>query len=731
MARIVQFQTNFSVGELDPLLKARTDLEQYQNALETAKNVLVQPQGGVRRRNGLKFIHDFGASFTDFKLIPFEYSSTDSYMLVFVNLRMYVFKDGVLQTNINGSGNDYATTTITAAMLDELNYTQAVDTLIVVHEDLEPQRIVRNSDTSWTVGALPISFIPQYAYAVDFHNPTFTITPSDISGNITITASSVTTDNGIAQAGGADTITLKAATSYSSDDEPNGMFIEITSGTGSGQTRHVEDYVASTKVLTVYPAWDTAPDATSHYEIKAFKPAAVGEYLNVLSGFGRARYTEYVSDTEMKAYVEVPFFDTDPIASGDWESEHGWEDTWSATRGWPRSATFHEGRLYFGGAKSRTNTIWGSRVIDYYNFNPGSALDDDAVEATINTNQLNIITHMFSGPELQIFTTGGEFVVGQSANSPITPSTLLVKPQTRLGSKTGVPIEDLNGATIFVQRQGKSIVSFQFRDTVAAYQTQALSVLSSHLVRQPVDLAVRRATSTDETDRLFLVNNDGTMAVYSILAAQNVIAPSEFVTDGSFIACAVEIDKAFVIVKRTVNGTDKYYLELFSEDLTTDSAKSGGAAASVTMDHLEAKEVRVIRDGVIEPAQTVPASPYTVTFETASTSSYEVGLDFDVEIKTMPAEPRLAQGTIQGTKKRILQIDAIVYETQNMNINGKEVAFRQFGVGVLDTAVQAFTGTKTVSGVLGFTSTGQITITQSAPQKLTLLGLEYRMSVGN
>jgi hypothetical protein len=451
----------------------------------------------------------------------------------------------------------------------------------------------------------------------------------------------------------------------------------------------------------------------------------------VLNGFGRARYTEYVSDTEMKAYVEVPFFDTDPIASGDWESEHGWEDTWSATRGWPRSATFHEGRLYFGGAKSRPNTIWGSRVIDYFNFNPGSALDDDAVEATINTNQLNIITHMFSGPELQIFTTGGEFVVSQSANSPITPSTLLVKPQTRLGSKTGVPIEDLNGATIFVQRQGKSIVSFQFQDTVAAYQTQALSVLSSHLVRQPVDLAVRRATSTDETDRLFLVNNDGTMAVYSILAAQNVIAPSEFVTDGSFIACAVEIDKAFVIVKRTVNGTDKYYLELFSEDLTTDSAKSGGAAASVTMDHLEAKEVQVIRDGVIEPAQTVPASPYTVTFETASTSSYEVGLDFDVEIKTMPAEPRLAQGTIQGTKKRILQIDAIVYETQNMNINGKEVAFRQFGVGVLDTAVQAFTGTKTVSGVLGFTSTGQITITQSAPQKMTLLGLEYRMSVGN
>ena len=58
--RVTQFQTNFSVGELDPLLRARTDLQQYQNALEEATNVIVQPQGGVRRRDGLQFITNFG-----------------------------------------------------------------------------------------------------------------------------------------------------------------------------------------------------------------------------------------------------------------------------------------------------------------------------------------------------------------------------------------------------------------------------------------------------------------------------------------------------------------------------------------------------------------------------------------------------------------------------------------------------------------------------------------------
>jgi hypothetical protein len=844
MARIVQFQTNFSVGELDPLLRARTDLQQYQNALESAENVTIQPQGGAKRRAGLEFIYNFGSSFTSFKLIPFEYSVNDSYLLVVVTGRIYVFKNGVLQTNINGSGNDYITASaITAGIIDQLNYIQAVDTLILVHEDLEPQRLLRNSDTDWTVGVLPLTFIPKHAYVLDTHEPTFTITPSGIEGNITITASSVTTDNGTAQAGGIDTITLKSATSFTSDDQPNGMFIEITAGTGSGQTRHVEDYVASTKVLTVYPDWNTAPDATSQYEIKAFKPAAVDEYLNVVNGFGRARYVEYVSDTQMKAYVEVPFFDTGAIAAGDWESEHGYEDVWSAVRGWPRSAAFHEGRLYFGGSSSRPNTVWGSKVIDYFNFDVGTGLDDESVEATINTNQLNVITTLNPGPDLQIFTTAGEFVVSQLGNEPVTPTNFLVKPQSRIGSRPGVPIEDLKGSTIFVQRQGKSLMSFQFSDTTSSYSASNLSVFSSHLLKGPVDMSIRRATSTDETDRLFLVNgDDGSMTVYSVLQEQNVVAPSKFTTDGDFIAIANEIAETYTIVKRTVlpyatctitvsdaanivdnetivltdnagvsttftavTGTPStnfqfqvggvltndqvadnlatainsvsafdapnpaaavvtvtrtvsgdnnltvtssdnvrltktdftapddtnYYLEKFDEDLTLDSAVIGGAVSSVNMDHLAGKSVEVIRDGIVEPSQVVPISPFTVAFGTAASSSCQVGLNYNVTMVTMPAEPKLPQGTIQGVKKRIVQVDAVVANTQNLSINSKLVPFRNFGVSVLGNPVAEFTGTKTVHGLLGFSGTGQITITQTEPLKMTLLGLEYKMSVGN
>jgi len=731
--RLTQFQTNFSVGELDPLLRARTDIAQYQNALEEATNVVVQPQGGIKRRDGLKFIYDFGSSFTAFKLIPFEFSVNDSYMLALVAGRIYVFKAGVLQTNINSSGNDYiAASSITAAMLDEMQYTQAVDTLILCHEDLQTKRLVRNSDTSWTLENLPLTNVPKYAYAFDTHMPNYTITPSATSGNVTITASANTNDTGTAQGGASSTITLKSSSSYTSDDDPNGMFITLTSGTGSGQTRHVEDYVASTKVLTVYPAWDTAPDNTTAYKVEPFAASAVGEYAQVTSTFGRARYVEFVSATVMKAVVEVPFFDTSGVIAGNWESEHGYEDVWSNTRGWPRSATFHEGRLYFGGSKSRPNTVWGSRVIDYFNFDPGTGLDDESVEATINTNQLNSINNVIAGADLRIFSTGSEFVVIQSEDTPITPSNFLIRPQTRLGSKPGVPIEDLNGASVFVQRQGKSLNAFQFGSGTSSYQVQQISVLSSHLMKNPVDLAARRSTSTDEADRLFVVNgDDGSMSVYSILVGQNVIAPSVFTTDGTFEAVAVEISETYVIVKRTVNSATKYYLEKFDDSLTTDSAKSGTSGSSVTMPHLQGKTVQIVRDGIVEPAQTVGASPHTITFASAATATHQVGLNYTVQAKTMPTEPVLASGSVQGVKKRIVQVDAILNRTKDLTINGKQISFRNFGEDVLDTAIQPFTGVKTAHGILGYSATGQITLTQSVPLAMTVLGLEYKLSVGS
>ncbi len=734
MSRIIQFQNDFTSGELDPKLRGRTDIRQYASGLTTAQNVSIQPQGGAKRRDGTKFVAELDSGAANaVRMVSFEFSVNDSYMLVFTPGKMYVFKDAALITNINASGNDFATVSaLTAAILPEVNWVQSADTVIMVHEDLAPIKIVRGAnDATWTVSTIAFDHIPKYAFEFDVHSPQFTITPSAVSGNITITASSVTTDTGNAQAGGADTITLKAASNYTLDDQPNGMFIKITSGAGSGQTRHVEDYVASTKVLTVDPAWDTAPDATSSYAVHAFEETAVGEYAVADTAFGRARYTEFVSHTEMKAYVEIPFFDTDAITAGNWNSEHGYEEVWSATRGYPRSVTFHEGRLYFGGSKSRPSTLWGSRVSDFFNFDPGQSLDDAAIDVTLDTGTFNAIVDLYSGRNLQVFTTGGEFTVPQSLGNPITPSNIIVKQQTSFGMKPGIRLQNVDGGTLYIQRQGRALQEFLFSDSVDAYASAKISLLSSHLLKTPEEMAVRVSTSTDEGDRLLIVNNDdGSIACYTLLRSQQVIAPSEWTTEGEFINIGVDIDDIYTVVKRNVNSADVYYVEVFDDTVLLDCAKTGGAASSTTVDHLEGETIKIIRDGVVEADQTVPASPFTVTFAQAAASSFQVGLNFTPIIKTLPVEPNLSSGSLKGFKKRIFEVNAELFETQSLTINGKEVAFRRFGTGVLDDDVEEYTGIKTVNGILGYSYDGQITISQTAPLKMNVLALEYKVSAG-
>jgi len=734
MSRIIQLQNDFTSGELDPKLRGRTDIRQYSSGLSTAQNVTIQPQGGAKRRDGTKFVAELDSGAANaVRMVSFEFSVDDSYMLVFTPGKMYVFKDKALVTNINGSGNDFATVSaLTAAILPEVNWVQSADTVVMVHEDLEPIKIVRGgNDATWTISTIAFSHIPYYAFTLNIDSPQYTITPSAVSGNITITASSVTTDTGTAQAGTTTTITLKAATSYTSDDQCNGLSIHLTSGTGSGQHRHITDYDATTKIATVYPAFDTAPDATTQYSVKAFGEDSVEEYFVAKNGFGRARITEYVSDTSVKAFVVIPFFDTSALTSSNWELEYGYEEVWSSARGWPRSATFHEGRLYFGGSKSRPSTLWGSRVSDFFNFDQGQSLDDASIDVTLDTGTFNAIVDIFSGRNLQIFTTGGEFTVPQSLGNPITPSNIIVKQQTSFGMKPGIRLQNVDGGTLYIQRQGRALQEFLFSDGVDAYASTKISLLSSHLLKTPEEMAVRVSTSTDEGDRLLIVNaDDGTIACYTLLRSQQVVAPSEWTTDGEFVNIGVDIDDIYTVVKRNVNSSDVYYVEVFDDTLLLDCAKTGGAGASTTVDHLEGETIKIIRDGILEADQTVPASPFTITFDQAATSSFEVGLNFTPIIKTLPVEPNLTSGSLKGFKKRIFEVNVELFETQSLTVDGKEVAFRRFGSGVLDEDITEYTGIKTVNGILGYSYDGQITLSQTAPLKMNVLALEYKVSAG-
>jgi hypothetical protein len=733
MARFTNIMTNFSTGELDPLLRSRVDLDQYNNALAKATNVLIQPQGGLRRRPGTKHILELPNSSTPsagngVRLVSFQFSVTDSYMLCFTHQRMYVIKNGAVVANINGSGNNYLTvSSLTSDMVDDMCWTQSADTLIVVHPDLQPLRITRTTDSAWTATPIAFESIPKYAFNLQTFAPVATITPSAVSGNITLTVSAYTGDTGNLQGATATTVTLKSGAS-GTDNIFAGLCVRMTSGAQVNKARKIVSYNGTTKVATVFPPWDTAPVAGDGYKVVPFAIESVDQYVNA-SPQGRARIVELVSDTEVRAITEYPFFDTTARTSGTWNLECFYEDVWSAARGWPRTVTFHEGRLYFGGSKSRPSTIWGSKIGLFFEFAPTESLDDDAVEATLDTNDLNVITDIISARDFQVFTSGGEFFVPQAGTDPITPLTFTFKNVSRNGIKAGTRVQSVESGSIYIQRQGKSLNEFIFTDTQATYVTQRISLLSGHLMKNPQRVALRKASNTEEADLLLMTNtDDGSMAVFSMMRAQSITSPSEFTTDGEFIDVGVDVNSIYAVTKRTFNGTARYFVELFGFEYFTDCAFVGANASGASgLPHI-GESLNVICDGVPQSNETVSAGG-AVTFDRPSTTSFEVGLPITVFVKTMPVEMRLQTGYRLGFKKRIVEINAVVNDTQHMLINSQPVAFRLFDNPMLDAPEPEFTGIKRVNGVLGYSREQAIEVSQNLPLKMNLLGLDYRVAV--
>jgi len=676
LSRVTQYQSNFTVGEIDPLLVGRIDIQQYASGLSKAQNIVVLPQGGFERRPGLRFMADItahlGGSFTTLdgiRLVPFEFSTTQSFMLAFVkydttNTRVFFFANGVQLLNINGSGADYLVCGLGNIDLDRMYFTQSADTLILVHEDMSPKSIVRGANnTTWTFATIALTD-PKVAYTLATSNPSGTITPDAIDGTVTVTAS---------------------ASVFTAD--------------------HVD------------------------------------QYINVLSGFGRARIIERESATVVKVVTELPFFKADQaIANNAWELETGYEDAWSDARGYPRTTTFHEGRLYMGGSKAMPNTLFGSKVADFFNFKSAEALDDDAILVTMNTDSVNAITAMRSGRDLQIFTKDAEFFVPQADLDPITPSNIVIKNATRRGSKEGVRPVMAEGGTLFIQREGKAIREYLFSDVDLNYQANNISLLASHLLKTPRSMALRVATSTDDGDLLLIPNDDdGSMAVFSILRSQNVVAPAEFTTDGSFLDVAVDLADIYVVVKRTIGSATKYYIEMFDDQRTTDSniqyfsgatlpdrAKPSNTTCS-NLSHLEAKSVNVIRDNFVLTDKTVSSGAITV--DAVPGTFVEVGLPYSVEVKTLPAEPKLSSGVVVSRKRRILEATTLVDRTQNLAVNGFELPFNTLPY-TLGSTPATFTGRKRLAPLLGYSDEAQLTFTMTQPLFATVLAVEYKLSTG-
>lgn len=676
MAKTYSVQSSFNNGVLDPLLAGRIDLKQYYQGVEVGDNVDFLPQGGLRRRGGLEYIDTAdGAG----RLIPFIFNTDQKYVLLFTDQQVKVYRNDALV--------DTVVTPYLEADLFDIDFAQTADTMILVHEDYAPRTLVRGAtDADFTLSTITFDYIPQF----DF-NDTDSPTPTSEIQTLTF-ANFLEGDTYKINLEGIDTETLTYnADIASTAEDVQEALLDLVNTPNSGITAS-----GSGAVVTV-----------------TFAGAAADAWRK-MSGRVIVAINNDNNNTITAARTQTGVPRT--------------EDVWSATRGWPRTVTFHEARLWFGGSLQRPNTLWGSRVNAFFNFNPGKARADQAIDVTLNTDQINRIQAIVSNRTLQVFTIGGEFVARQSSNEPITPENVAITSQTRLGAKKVKPVS-IEGTTMFVQRTGKAMHELVFDFGQDAFISGTMTLLSAHLINNPVQIDARRGTADEDANRVYLVNTDGTVAVLNTLRDQSVSAWARWTTpggNGEFTSLAVTLEDLYFVVKRTINGSTVYYLEKSNVDLYTDAAVQYTALGSATLtglSHLEGETVRVKGDGAVLGDETVASGSVTAD---RSITDGEAGLGFVPTIKTMPAVQDMGAGFNLDDEKRITNCVLDVYETLGLYVNGTYVPDRALGTGILDATPTPYTGRKNVR-LLGWSKTNQVTITQPDPLPMTIRALNLEI----
>ena len=589
MSRLRQIKTTFTSGEISRRLLGRGDLTSYENGALSLRNVFIHPTGGVTRRSGLAYIDTVAGNG---RLIDFEFNTEQTYLLVLTDFQMDVYQSGTKITTIVTPWSEF--------QLNQINWTQSADTLLICHPDIQPQKLTRSGAGTWSLAA--------WNYYVDEggvnQQPMFkhvdssvTLNPSGSSGNITITAS---TD--------------------------------------------------------------------------VFNPLHAGAFLSI--GGKQVEITSYASPTVVDAIV-IETLDSANVTT-DWK-----EQAFSTVRGWPVSVCFHQDRLVIGGSKDLPNRLWMSKSGDIWNFDLGEGLDDEGIEFSILSDQVNAIRAVFSGRDLQVFTSGAEW---QVVGSPLTPATVQIDRQTRIGSMTDRTIApaDIDGATIFVARNGREVREFLYTDLEAAYQSTDLSLLAQHLIKDPIDSAF------DKRNRLLhFVLDDGTMATLTNYRMEKVSAWTLQETSGMFLSVAVTGDDVYVLVYR--NGI--YTIEYFDHELNQDATLLGTSVNPTTtwsgLNHLEGQSVSIIADDIVRVNKIVSGG--SITLDDAA-SDVKIGLPYTHIVEPLP--PSLL--SINGAGRAVRMVEAVfrVEETSALILDvgrGLDVIpLRDFDDGeILDAPIES------------------------------------------
>lgn len=413
----------------------------------------------------------------------------------------------------------------------------------------------------------------------------------------------------------------------------------------------------------------------------------------------------------------------------------GPEPVISASRGWPECGTFHQGRLWLAGLASRPTTLLASRAGQFFDFQQGAA-DDEGMMLSIDSDQLNQIHQLMSHRGLLIFTSGAEHAI--TVAPPITPTNVAIEEQSRRGVRRFCRVAEVDGALLFAQRGGAALRQFVYAEIEQAWQAELLSLLSPHLIDNPRDVIAVKGRAQDDGDLVLLPELSGAgMAVLSLLRAQEVVAFTRWNFDGVLLgATALANGAIFLAVARD----EAVRLLMVEPEGLLDHARHYAFASPTStltgLSHLNGREVVMVLDG--RPEGTAVVSGGTLSLPRPCLTA-EIGLGFEVLIRTMPVEPRDPTGALIGRKSRLVRMALRLHRSGPVELRGATLATRVIGddpAPPLDAipppAPQRVTGEFILDGLLGWRRVHQVELRQPPhrPAPLTVQALAMTVAVG-
>lgn len=745
---------NFSGGEFSSLLHSRIDFNKYLSACAILENCFVYPHGPFSNRPGFRFMSEAETSSEKSRLIPFQFSTEQAYVLEFGNQYIRFYKDQGQIVLARADATEITTNGDVDNAGDAADYPAL--NLATIATGVAGGKS-NNCLTCTENGSANPGFYhdmtvnPHSLYSLQFYSKQNTAT------EFTVGVYDVTNGAWIAWYDGGATQTAPAAWAASADIDfefytPVGctqiyMQVFVFAANGSGDSMYFDEFTC--KQLDE-PYQIASPYLEAElYDIKYTQSADVVILTHPnwkprnLNRTGHTAWNLWApGDDASYTFVADPF---GADASDDC----------------PAVACFHENRLVFACTNNAPSDFWLSKSGSFYDFTTGAA-DDDAIEISLASDEVNAVHWLVSATILVIGTPGGSWKIAASdEDEPITPTNVTAKRISRVGSynRMAIPVDD---KTVFIPSTQMGIHKLEYKWEAGGYVSPELSILGRHVSKGTTtgiidtgDGFIWLAYQDKPHGIIWAIRDDGALIGLTWLEEHDVVGWHRHPMDNGIVESICTIrgtnhDELWAIIKRTIDGSTVRNIEMMEyyfdeDDLATSATQDlaffldSGITISVSAPTntisgpylwpLIGETCDALIDGVHEEGIVVQADG-SITTVIEIQDHIHIGLPYTQKWHSLPIES--TKFNSHGLSKAISSLRVRAINTLEFEIGTDESFLEEISTGFdyMDTSAELLTGDTDVIDIAKNSGRKlQLKIVNEKPTPMTIGGIFFDLEV--